>query len=103
MRYFYDTRIGEIVSEDMIDLKFMAPETYYEYCDSKSEDIIIEVWAVDEHRRINVSYSKNDSGEYRNNLRRCIFEENNVKPLFLTRYEVPTEWFEQTLKDFGLM
>lgn len=38
MKYYVDVRVHEIVPETKLNLVYMAPELYYEYCDSGVEN-----------------------------------------------------------------
>lgn len=103
MRYYVDLRIMEMVKETDIDLAFMAPETYHEYCDNKTRDIITEVWRVQKEDKtyglLNISYTKDKPNYMIDQLRKNMFESNKVKQINLVRFEVPTEWFVNATKD----
>lgn len=40
MRYYFDRRRNEIVNEDEININYLAPEVYYEYCENHMNNFI---------------------------------------------------------------
>lgn len=57
-----------------------------------------EVWFVGDNKQIDDNYSKDDSLKIIVVTRESVFKENNIKPLFLIRYEVPKEMFDKVTK-----
>lgn len=98
MKYYVDERKMEVVSEKDIDIQFMAPETYYEYACSGDNFSFKEVWYVGDGKRINVHYSKDEPQDIIVMKRESIFKENGVRPIFLIRFEVPKEIFDDVIQ-----
>ena len=101
MRYFYDMRSERLYREDEINLNFVAPECYYEYCESPI-DIVIEEWYVNDKGNISVSYTIDDlTHGHVESIRKAIFNESNVEPIYLIRFSVPSKQYKETLESFG--
>ena len=101
MRYFYDRRTDELVSEDMINVEIMSPKTYYEYADSNSNWKIIETWCVykDEQKYfLDVTYDEIGMFD-KEVIRESIFKRENAYPIFLAKYSVPTQYFKKNIEN----
>lgn len=102
MRYYFDRRRNEIVNEDEINIDYLAPEVYYEYCENHM-NYFIEVWCMENNKFLKVAYSTIDCEQgLVNDIRDEMFKKYNLEPIFLSEYYVPSEQFHQALKHFGL-
>lgn len=101
MKYYVDKRIMEIVKEEDLDLNFMAPESYYEYCGNETDFMITEVWKVQKEDKtyglLDVNYTIDTPNNMINMERDSMMEKNKVKGLFLVRFIVPKEWFNAAI------
>ena len=102
MKYYVDLRTGSLEDEITLNVNFLAPELYYEFAKG-NDDIYIETWVIDGSRRIDVSYEELDItlGTV-NQIREWIFDKNDVKPLYIKRFTVPPQKFEEILKSYEL-
>lgn len=102
MKYYVDTRIGQVVPENEIDVSFLAPELYYEYRSTGTNDIIVETWQS-ESGLIDFSYlirTKRPKGLDLDKERELHFKKYNVKPFRLHTYAVPEDWFNEATNKY---
>jgi hypothetical protein len=89
----------EIVKEEDIDKRYLAPELYYEYIRGTVEGIIKEVWCVGENRYLDFVTGTNN---YNKDIERtAYFKIHKVTPLYLKSYIVPPSWFDIEISRMG--
>lgn len=102
MKYYVDIRIHEVVPETRLNLNYMAPELYYEYCDSGVENQIKEVWKCESGRAIEYVYPVDNYGTDKEmNLRMAYFNVIGEVPVLLRKFEVPHSWYTGKMKEIG--
>ncbi len=102
MKYYVDIRIHEVVPETRLNLNYMAPELYYEYCDSCVENQIKEVWRCESGREIEyVLPIENYGTDKEMNLRMAYFNAVGEMPMYLQKFVVPHSWYEEKIKEIG--
>lgn len=102
MKYYVDIRIHEIVPETRLNINYMAPELYYEYCDSGVENQIKEVWKCKSGREIEYAYPVDNYGTDKEmNLRMAYFNAIGEVPVLLQKFVVPHSWYEEKMKEVG--
>lgn len=98
MAYYVDRRINEVVKD--LDTSFLAPELFYEYLNSGSEDVVIETWSgTGSCNQFKISYNPKQYVSMIDiwELRTKTFGESNFKPMNLIAYAAtPTVFKEQT-------
>lgn len=93
MKYYVDTRIYEVVPETKIN-KYMAPETYFEYCDFGVENQVKEVWKCESGKRVDYVYPVENYGTGEEIDRRlAYFEAIGEKAMYLSKFVVPHSWY----------
>lgn len=101
MRYYFDRRRNEIVNEDEININYLAPEVYYEYCEN-TFDAFTEKWYVGNDSYLDIFYTMEDIGNEKvQYIRRYMFDKYNTEPMKLCIFYVPSEEYHKTLKHFG--
>lgn len=102
MRYYYDKRTDEIVSEKEIDIAWMAPETYFEIIESASKDIYTEVWLLGSGKCIDVNYSQYDRDmETDTSIRSIRLSGIPDDVLYITKWYIPSNTFKTIIENFG--
>lgn len=102
MKYYVDIRVHEIVPETKLNLVFMAPELYYEYCDSGVENQIKEVWKCRSGKEVEyVLPVENYGTDKEMNLRMAYFNAIGEVPVYLQKFEVPHSWYVEKMKEIG--
>lgn len=101
MKYFVDKRTNELKPVNENILNFLAPEMYHYYSENK-KDMFVETWCVGNNKYIDVAYNQIDIDSNLVNIKReNIFKENNVEPIFIRNFSVPTDIYKKVLKEFG--
>lgn len=101
MSYYVDKRINEVVKD--LDTSFLAPELFYEYLNSGSENVVIETWSgTGSCNILEISYNPKVIVSMIDlfDVRTKAFEENGFKPMNLISYAAPPTVFREQIESF---
>lgn len=80
----------------------MAPELYYEYCDSGVENQIKEVWKCRRNKEVEyVLPVENYGTDKEMDLRMAYFNAIGEVPVYLHKFEVPYSWYVKKIEEIG--